>query len=238
MFAKCRSLSSFSSDLPKLSRGDAMFYACIALSSFTIDLPMLSSAQSMFHTCTGLTQFNVDISNVQRGTGMFFGCENLTSFNSDLSSLTDAWGMFQGCKLDTASVQNIADTINTINESSGEITIGIGNGTPNEQEEEAFNTIASNGWVVYVNGSRYTPTSPAAITTLDETGEEITRPIPYWAKPVPVTEETASYVDSEGNYYNVLGGQFVYGDDISTYGMFTCEEDAAANMRLTKIERN
>jgi hypothetical protein len=34
-----------------------------------------------------------------------------------------------------------------------------------------------------------------------------------------------------------LGGQFIYGDDLSTYGMFTCEDDAAANMGLTKIEK-
>lgn len=32
----------------------------------------------------------------------------------------------------------------------------------------------------------------------------------------------------------VDGGNYIYGDDISTYGMFTSEEDAAANMRLTK----
>jgi hypothetical protein len=59
--------------------------------------------------------------------------------------------MFEGCKLDTASVQNIADTIKTV--SNKTIHIGIGNTTPNEQEEAAFNTIASKGWTVYVNGT-------------------------------------------------------------------------------------
>ena len=63
-------------------------------------------------------------------------------------------------------------------------------------------------------------------------------PIPFYAKPVEATEETAQYTDREGNYYNILGAQFIYGDDISTYGMFTCLDDAAANMRLTKIERD
>jgi hypothetical protein len=215
-----------------------MFYACIALSSFTIDLPMLISAQSMFHICTGLTQFNVDISNVQRATGMFFGCENLTSFDSALSSLTSAWGRFQGCKLDTASVQNIAKTINTINESSGEISIGIDNYSPNEQEEEAFNTIASKGWTVYVgvNGGNSSQWTPTATTPID--GEQTVTPIPFWAKPAQSDEKHAHYVDENGNYYNVLGGNFIYGDSLENYGMFTCEADAAANMRLTKIERN
>lgn len=142
--------------------------------------------------------------------------------------------MFSGCYLDTASVQNIADTINTY---SGTINIGIGNESPNEQEETAFNTIASKGWTVYVNGSAYSPTSPAAITTLDENGEETVTPIPFWAKPINSDEEHAQYTDSEGNYYNIVGAQFIYGDDLSTYGMFLNEEDAAANMRLTKIEK-
>ena len=140
--------------------------------------------------------------------------------------------MFRGCKLDTASVQNIADTINAVTDKS--IHIGISNSEPNEQETTAFNTIASKGWTVYVNGSKYTPTSPAAITTLDENGIETTTPIPFWAKPVQSDEEHAQYTDSEGNFYNILGGQFIYGDDLSTYGMFTSLEDAQAQMRLTK----
>ena len=72
---------------------------------------------------------------------------------------------------------------------------------------------------------------------MDENGEEITTPIPFYAKPVPATERTANYVDANGNYFDIVGGQFIYGDDLSTYGMFTCEADAAANMRLTKIEK-
>jgi hypothetical protein len=110
--------------------------------------------------------------------------------------------MFEGCKLDTASVKNIADTIKT---HTGMIHIGIGNSEPNDEEITAFNKISSKGWTVYVNGSKYTPTSPAAITTLDENGEETVTPIPFWAKPVPSDEEHAHYVDSEGNFYNILG---------------------------------
>ena len=210
-----------------------MFFECRNLTSFSSDLSSLTNGGNMFYNCTKLTSFNSDLSSLTEGRYMFDGCSNLTSFNSDLSSLTDGNYMFWACKLDTPSVQNIADTINTIN---GTIYIGIGNSTPNTAETTAFNTIASKGWTVYVNGSKYTPTSPAAITTLDENGEEITTPIPFWAKPVLSDEEHAQYTDSEGNFYNILGAQFIYGDDLSTYGMFTSLEDAQAQMRLTNIE--
>ena len=203
------------------------------LASFNADLPSLENGYYMF-SYSKLNSFSSDLSSLTDGSYMFYRCGNLTSFSSDLSSLEDGTDMFSNCKLDTASVQNIADTINTYN---GIIHIRIGNSSPNEQEENAFNTIASKGWTVYVNGSQYTPTSPAAITMLDEYGEETTTPIPFWAKPVQTDEEHAKYVDANGNFYNILGGQFIYGDNLETYGMFTCEEDAATQMGLTKIEK-
>lgn len=200
------------------------------LTSFTSDLSSMTTGCNMFFWCNGLKSFVADLSSLTDGGGMFSGCRKLTTISSDLSSLTDGNSMFMNCKLDTPSVQNIADTINTV--SNKTIHIGIGNTTPNEQEETAFNTIASKGWTVYVNGSSSSNIwNPTSLTPLD--GEETVTPIPYWAKPVPSDEENAQYVDSEGNFYNILGAQFIYGDDLSTYGMFTCEEDAAANMRLT-----
>jgi hypothetical protein len=54
---------------------------------------------------------------------------------------------------------------------------------------------------------------------------------------VEVTEEEAEYVGQDGKFYRILGGQFIFVSDPDTYGMFTCLEDAAANMRLTKIEK-
>ena len=157
--------------------------------------------------------------------------------------------MFDGCKLDTESVIHIADTINTT--SYGTIHIGIGNFTPNEEEDAAFKQIRDKGWSVYANGSSYIPEPPdysccawsccgtccASLSTLDENGEETTEtPIPYWAKPVPATKETAEFVDADGNYYNVLGGQFIYVSDPETYGMFLNREDAIVNMRLKRID--
>ena len=242
MFYNCFNLTTFTSDLSSLTNGNYMFYYCSNLTDFTSDLSSLTDGYSMFYNCTNLTTFTSDLSSLTNGNSMFHTCSNLTTFTSDLGSLTNGTNMFFGCILDTVSVQNIANTIKDVNglESNNYcsdglkyIHIDIANSIPNEQEEAAFNTIASKGWTVYVNGVEYTSTSPAAITTLDENGEEITTPIPFWAKPVQTDEKHAKYIDSEGNFFNIIGAQFIYGDDISTYGMFTCEEDAAANMRLT-----
>jgi hypothetical protein len=236
MFSYCNKLQLNGLKLPNLKNGHMMFNACDSITSYTGDFPKLVSGHSMFNFCLGLKTFNGDLSSLTDGNDMFTICRNLTSFTSDLRSLTNGEGMFMDCKLDTASVQNIADTINTPS-SKGTIHISIGNTTINSQEEEAFNTIASRNWTVYVNtkGGYQTQWNPTSLTP--ENGEESTTPIPFYAKPVPATEETARYIDNDGNYYNILGAQFIYGDDLSTYGMFTCEEDAAANMRLTKIEK-
>ena len=230
MFRNCTNLTTFTPDVSSLSKGNYMFAYCLNLTSFDSDLSSLTDGSGMFYNCTALTTFTSDLSSLYDGDSMFYNCTALTTFTSNLRYLIYGRYMFYGCKLDTPSVQNIADTIKTV--SSGTIHIGIGNSTPNEQETEAFNTIASKGWTVYVNGLTSSNVwNPTSLTP--ENGEETTTPIPFWAKPVPATEETASYTDSEGNFYNILGAQFVYGDDLSTYGMFTSEEDAAANMRLT-----
>jgi hypothetical protein len=225
-----------------------MFRGQGRLETFEADMPNLTHGNnSMFMYCYSLESFKGDLSRLINGYGMFGDCTSLRTFESDLSSLTNGYDMFSNwggyCKLDTSSVQNIATTIKDVNSLTNgassyssdiykQINFGIGNSTPNEQEEAAFNTIASKGWTVYVNGeassNKWNPTS---LTPLD--GEEQQTPIPFYAKPVTADEEHAQYVDEQGNFFNILGGQFIYGDDISTYGMFVSEEDAAANMRLT-----
>ena len=247
LFRSCSTLNTFNADLSSLEDGYHMFGSCNNLTAFNSNLSNLKEAYMMFHHCTNLTSFKLKLRNLFKGYSMFWECSNLTSFTSDLSSLTNGFYMFEGCKLDTASVQNIADTIKDVTSLADEpyisgavykqIDIGIGNSIPNDSEIIAFNTIASKGWTVYVNGSTYTPTGVASVMTLDEDGNEVETPIPYYAKPVPSDEESATYIDAEGNYFNIVGAQFIYGDDLSTYGMFTCEEDAAFNMGLTKIDK-
>ena len=249
MFLDCHKLESFATDLSSLTNGEYMFVNCKNLTTFTSDLSSLTRGYYMFSSCANLTTFTsgsngspVNLSSLTNGSGMFEWCSNLTTFTSDLSSLERGNGMFYGCKLDTASIKNIAETINTVTNRPS-IHIGIGNTTPTEEENTYFTQIYNKGWEVYVNGSSYYPsvescgcgTCCASLTTLDENGEVTSTPIPFWAKPVPATEETAKYVDADGNFYNILGGQFIFVDDPDTYGMFINEEDAAVNMRLTKI---
>ena len=246
MFGGCTNLTSFTSDLSSLTSAYDMFNRCTSLTSFDCNLSSLTNGNSMFDNCHNLTTFDSDLSSLIYGAYMFRECTSLTSFNSDLGSLTNGSYMFKDCKLDTTSVQNIARTIKDVNdmENQGEcdmvwryIHIDIDNTTPNSEEIEAFNLISSKGWTVYVNGNEHSSASPASVMTLDETGEEISTPIPFYAKPQQTDEKHARYIDSEGNFFIILGAQFIYGDDISTYGMFINEEDAAANMGLTKIER-
>ena len=235
MFIYCSALTTFTSDLSSLTNGNNMFAGCTNLTTFTSGLSSLTDGQYMFTDCANLTTFTSGLSSLTDGYSMFRGCSNLTTFTSDLSSLTEGIGMFMDCKLDTPSIKNISETIKAVT-NKPKIYIGIGNTTPTEEENTYLAQIHNKGWQVYVNGSSSGNIfNPTATTPID--GEEVTTPIPYWAKPVPATEETAKYVDADGNFYNILGGQFIFVDDPDTYGMFINEEDAAANMRLTKIEK-
>ena len=247
MFRACNALTTFDAPMPKLTTPLHLVFADFnkynnnyeptsKLTTFKSDLSSITDGRSTFAECQKITTFDAKMTSLSDGYRMFYGCRALTAFNSDLRSLTEGYGMFCMCKLDTASIQNIADTINTPT-SKGTIHIGIGKDEPNEQEETAFNTVASRNWIVCVDtpGKNSSEWIPTATTPID--GEQTVTPIPYWAKPVPATKETASYIDGAGNYYNVLGGQFIYGDSLETYGMFTSHEDAVANMRLTKYER-
>ena len=191
---------------------------------------------------TNLESFSSDLSNLENGNLMFAYCSNLSEFSSDLSSLVSGVDMFRYCSLDTASVKNIAETINSFNGEFhyGEITIGLGRESATAEEESYFQQIRDKGWdvLVYVNGgstdccASCCATCCASLATLDENGEETSTPVVYWAKPVPATEETAHYIDENGNFYNILGGNLIYVHDPETYGMFLNRQDAANQMRL------
>lgn len=243
MFNDCDSLKSFCGDLSSLTNGYYMFYNCDALTSFCGDLSSLTDAMGMFANSEKLKSFCGDLSSLTNGYCAFSNCLELTSFSSDLSSLTAGHDMFYRCKLDTESVECIADSIKDVTELetsnvvSKKIVIGIGNGEPNDEEDAAFKQMQDKGWSVFVNGSdtAYVPRTGEA--TLDETGETTVAPKPYWAKPIEVTEDKAEYVGQDGKFYQVVGGQFIYVNDPETYGMFVSLEDAVANMRLTKYEK-
>ena len=246
MFECCFSLDTFTSDLSSLINGYCMFISCFELTTFDSNLSSLTHGFQMFYNCPNLTVFTSDLSSLTYGFQMFQYCPTFTTFASDLSSLTNGYLMFDNCKLNTDSLIHIAETINDVrdltNSSSSPseqiyktIHIGIGNTTPTEEETELLTEIHNKGWQVYVNGSStdYAPST----TLIPIDGEETITPIPYWAKPQETDEEHAEYIGEDGKYYIILGGNYIFVDDKETYGLFTSLEDAAANMRLTKIEK-
>jgi hypothetical protein len=83
----------------------------------------------------------------------------------------DGTDMFSGCYLDVASVQNIADTINTVTHSPS-INIDI-NGDVTPELDSLFFTIHQKGWNVYVNNNLVGegPALPPLYST-DENGEQ------------------------------------------------------------------
>jgi hypothetical protein len=149
--------------------------------------------------------------------------------------------MFSDCRLDSFSVQRIAEHINSVS-NNAYLHIGIQTHSNIEYYQPHFNTIREKGWNLFVSdyygiiSSDYYGAVAASTMPLNEISEsEMFAPKPYWAKPYNTSENNARYVDSNGNFYDILGGHYIYVDDPDTYGMFTSEEDAAANMRLTKI---
>ena len=252
--------TSFDNDLSSLVNGREMFRGS-DITSFNCKLGNLTNGYYMFNGAK-FTSFSEDLSSLVDGTAMFY-TTTLTSFSSNLSSLLSGYNMFLTCNLTTESIKCIADSIRDL-ATEGLVTSSDGGKTWTVVANEIWdvistasyraklhlysadrkvtneiktlcNKIAAKGWTVYLNGSSvYEPTN---IAITDEIGETPEAPISYWYKPIPVEEEIAEYTNANGEFFNIVGGQFVFGDDLSTYGMFTCEEDAAINMGLTKIEK-
>ena len=131
MFKNCIALTSFMKNLSALVNGVGMFSGCTSLISFTGDLPALTRqyfrfGETMFNGCTALTSFRGNLPALIDGYSMFNGCTSLMSFTGELPVLTYGNNMFSGCKLNLASVQNIANTINNLvtQNKTGNITIG------------------------------------------------------------------------------------------------------------------
>ena len=235
MFGYCYGFTAFDCDLSSLNAGQGMFRSCHNLKTFTSDLSSLTNGDEMFKYCSNLTTFTSDLSSLTNGNAMFQNCTKLTTFTSDLSSLWFGTFMFGNCKLNTESLIHIAETIRTVANKST-IHIGLGH-TPTEEDTELLTEIHNKGWSVYVgvNGNSPSEFTPTSLIPID--GEETITPIPYWAKPQETDEEHAEYIGEDGKFYIILGGNYIFVDDPETYGLFTSLEDAAANMRLTKIEK-
>ena len=250
MFQHCSNLTTFTSNLSSLQNGIFMFSVCEGLTSFSSDLRSLINGYAMFSECTNLTSFTGDLRALVNGESMFDYCPNLTSFTGDLSSLINGNFMFYESKLDSESLLHIAESIRDVRDLTNgemyledyeikkEIYLGLGR-TPTEEDVEYLTEIYNKGWEVFVmENIDEVPEQfePTANIPLDDQGETTT-PTPYWAKPKEVNEKNAKYIGEDGKYYIILGGNHIFVSDPETYGLFTSLEDAAANMRLTKLEK-
>lgn len=253
MFQNCESLKNFQVSLNNLVNGWLMFADCSSLKSFKSNLSELVDGTHMFSDCSSLEEFYADLTSLTDGTNMFSNCSSLGEFRGDLSSLLIGTGMFGATKLSVESLMYIADTIKNLEESGHAIKNGdnwthvqstIGridifcDGDKEMQIRDEVNAlcqeISDKGWIVYQGWTVSGPMLPTPMpTTLDD--EEPIIPTVYYYKPIIVDETHAEYVNENNQFVIVVGGQNIYGDDISTYGMFTSKEDAVAQMRLKKI---
>ena len=166
MFEKCNSLTSFSSSLTNVSHGQYMFNGCTSLTSFTSRLSSLRYGQYMFNGCENLTTFTPKLSNLTdliNGRYMFNGCTSLTSFPYKLSNLTKGDYMFNCCKLNSESIQYIADNINNLRDkdiTDGDGVIHIGYSVDDVTFSilyECDKKLTEKGWDAYFNGIKIDP---------------------------------------------------------------------------------
>ena len=144
-------ITSWNINLPALTNGSHMFQNCSTLMNFTSDLSTLTNGSLMFELCASLTSFTGGLPVLTNGHGMFSHCTSLTSFSGALPKMTNGAYMFDKCKLNLASVQNIADTINDLaaQNKTGKITIGMQKAIQgNEELATALATIRNKGWTV------------------------------------------------------------------------------------------
>jgi len=240
-------LTSFSGDLSSLTNGSSMFSNTHKRGYTTSYYKMVDGVKTQVtehFRAEGLTSFSGDLGSLHSGYEMFGNGSDVTYTNEE--------GVTETTKnitpLDEQSVMIIADTIKDLNgftdwDSSimssqrGIIHIGYDSNVCDAAKIEEYCTVIMNkGWIVYLNGTlQTTDEGIEEISTTDEDGIITATPVPYYCKPVEVVQKEAEWTDGE-KYYIILGAQKVFGDDLSTYGMFTSIENAAMNMGFTPYE--
>ena len=262
MFSNCNNLTTFTSDLSSLITGGGMFQES-GLQSFDSDLSSLKDGGAMFMECTNLTTFEIDLSSLINGVRMFWQTpiENFTSILPSLLTGIDMFGHPEAV-LTRESLEYIADSINDLAEKGlatktqegywsysldwddenwtndwfihpddrGILSLGI----ISEDNLDLCQQIANKGWTVLINASQGI-VSPTQSTSLDD--QVTVTPKPYYAKPVLSDEKRGRYINANGEYFNIIGGNTIIGADLSSFGMFTSLQDAIANMGLTKVEK-
>lgn len=238
------SLTSFNIDLSSLINGAFMFSNTHKRGYKITHYKMVDGVKTEVtehFRAEGLTSFGGDLGSLQCGFGMFGDGSDVRYENEE--------GVTETTKnitpLDEQSIMIIADTIKDLNgftdwdssfsgDVGGVIHIGYDSEVCDAAKIEEYCTeIMNKGWTVYLNGTvQTTDDGIEGIATLAEDGTVTVTPVPYYCKPLEVEQKKANWTDGE-KYYIILGAQKVFGDDLSTYGMFTSIENAAMNMGFT-----
>ena len=256
MFNGCSKLNNFeTNNLDNLVRGGDMFKNT-AIDEFVYDLPSLIQGMNMFFVNPSGIEFTYNklIDGELTKVTETITLSGLKKFRGSLPSLQCGYNMFACCRLDEDSIMVIADTINDIREikannswhpSTGHNVMGVGGILHIDYDsticdakkvDEYCTEIMNKGWTVYLNGTIQTSDEGIeGVATLAEDGTISITPVPYYYKSKEVPKEYAEWTDGE-KYYIILGAQKIFGDDLSTYGMFTSIEDAAANMKLVSYK--
>ena len=250
--------STFDIKMPKLIISNAMFGGTNNLELFTSDLSNLKVGISMFRGCYDLRKLYTSLDNLIDGTSMVVGCPlDVNSFMYIADSINnlkekgyvqwdgstwvatgDEWRTITYLNRDTETGEIYMHT--QFDPTAGCIALSYDHETYGADSEEFAQIveyceeIANKGWVVSLSGvGDINPTNAALID-----GEETVIPVSYWYKPIKCDKTFGDYVNANGQYFNIVGGRYIFGDDISTYGQFTSLEEAEQAMNLTKIERN
>ena len=100
LFSSCP-VKNFEVDVSKITSGEGMFQSCRTLESFTAELPNLENGIYMFGGCQLLKNFNFNFENpktlskLEKGTGMFYDCGSLTDYKFNFRSITSIKGEYQ-----------------------------------------------------------------------------------------------------------------------------------------------
>ena len=234
-------LASFKSNLSSLTNGYGMFLLCESLTTFNpIDLSSLIIGDGMFGG-TAITAFNFNLSSLSSAYQMFYNCSNLTSFTSDLSSLTDGSHMFYGCKLDSTSVKNIIDTINTV--SSGIFVLGMGCETSTDDknlfaQEIGYADMTSLHAAFSAKGWEHTYFQymgrPTTTYGLRRPSEDT---LPIFVQ-LEETEDHADYTSEDGSKKYRLTWFHETTGSTEGYTQYASLEEAIETLNIKPIERN
>lgn len=250
MFSQCGNLEQYVGDLSSLKDGTGMFGTCTNLKRFRGRLDNLICAIAMFTDAkldVDSFMYIADSINDLAGKGLvylderngrWFPVNDDTEDQNYIGRITyDTYTWLKYGEYEYKKETKIISTTRI-----GTLTIYYdAEQYPDGSEGHAqileyCQEICDKGWAIALNSTTNSGFVPSTNQTSID-GEETVTPVSYWFKPIESDEEHGTYVNANGEYFDIMGGRYIFGDDISTYGQFTSLEEAEQAMGLTKVVR-